>query len=271
MEQSYKEKYEDILARLERAKNDNEVCDERFCCVIDDLIPELAESKDERIRKEIIEVIESLSLEKEYEYIAWLEKQGQVKESTISQHENKMCKENDNSLTSEDEKIRKWIINEIKIKHHNLDEENVDFVDKAIAWLERQGEKLPVGFYYVNSEGKKFYSDTLKYGDVILHVEKQSEQKTEENKGNIGGISPNPEWGEDDEAFLDDILCKLEHDLILNKDEKDWLKSLKGRAKPQWKPSEDDIIILEKVIKGELEPKVFQATLHGILEQLKKL
>ena len=40
---------------------------------------------------------------------------------------------------SEDEKIRKWIINEIKIKHHNLDEENVDFADKAIAWLEKQG------------------------------------------------------------------------------------------------------------------------------------
>ena len=40
---------------------------------------------------------------------------------------------------SEDEKIRKWLINEIKIKHHNLDEDNVDFVDKAIAWLERQG------------------------------------------------------------------------------------------------------------------------------------
>lgn len=41
----------------------------------------------------------------------------------------------------EDERIRKWIINEIKIKHHNLDEENVDFVDKAIAWLEKQGER----------------------------------------------------------------------------------------------------------------------------------
>lgn len=44
---------------------------------------------------------------------------------------------------SEDEKIRKWIINEIKIKHHNLDEDNVDFVDKAIAWLEKQGEQKP--------------------------------------------------------------------------------------------------------------------------------
>ena len=43
-----------------------------------------------------------------------LEKQGQVKESPISQHENKTCKENDNSLTSEDEKIRKEIISFLK-------------------------------------------------------------------------------------------------------------------------------------------------------------
>ena len=43
-------------------------------------------------------------------------------------------------------------------------------------YIEKQGEKLPVGFYYVNSEGKKFYSDTFKYGDVILHVEKQGKQ-----------------------------------------------------------------------------------------------
>lgn len=42
---------------------------------------------------------------------------------------------------SEDEKIRKWLINEIKINHHNLDEDSVDFVDKAIAWLEKQGEQ----------------------------------------------------------------------------------------------------------------------------------
>lgn len=44
--------------------------------------------------------------------------------------------------------------------------------------LEKQGEKLPAGFYYVNSEGKKFYSDTFKYGNVILHVEKQSNLKS---------------------------------------------------------------------------------------------
>lgn len=44
-------------------------------------------------------------------------------------------------VESEDERIRKWIINEIKIKYHNLDGDNVDIVDKAIAYLEKQGEK----------------------------------------------------------------------------------------------------------------------------------
>lgn len=54
-----------------------------------------------------------------------------------------------------DEEIRKWLINEIKIKHHNLDEDNVDFVDKAIAWLEKlkvfteHGDGL---YYFANDE-----------------------------------------------------------------------------------------------------------------------
>lgn len=109
---------------------------------------ECAESGDEKVRKALKQYfvnsfqnngVAAICGVHVKDVLAWLEKQGQVKESHISQHENKMCKENDDSLTSKDEKIRKWIINEIKIKHHNLDEENVDFVDKAIAWLEKQG------------------------------------------------------------------------------------------------------------------------------------
>ena len=32
-------------------KEDNNVCDERYCCVIDDIVPELKESEDERIKE----------------------------------------------------------------------------------------------------------------------------------------------------------------------------------------------------------------------------
>lgn len=60
------------------------------------------------------------------EYSNWVKKQGE---------------QNPVEWNEEDEEIRKWLINEIKIKHHNLDEENIEFVDKAIAWLEKQGEQ----------------------------------------------------------------------------------------------------------------------------------
>ena len=157
MEQSYKEKYEDILARLERAKNDNEVCDERFCCVIDDLIPELAESEDEKMRKELIKHLKELSDWKEDEVIpvknpsyyrqwaSWLEKQGQVKESAISQHENRTCEENCNSLTYEDEKVRKEIINYFRCQSEE-EPTRKEIHDKWIAWIERQGEKDAITF-----------------------------------------------------------------------------------------------------------------------------
>ena len=80
-----------------------------FISDLQDLFPELKESKDEKIRKVLIEFF---SMGAKYnlhtdgiadkDIIAWLEKQGQVKESAISQHEIETCKENGNSLTSED-------------------------------------------------------------------------------------------------------------------------------------------------------------------------
>ena len=83
---------------------------------------------------------------------------------------------------SEDEKIKKWIINEIKIKHHNLDEDNVDFVDKAIAWLEKQGEyanfrnKIQVGDKVTrNRDGVLVNLSQLKR--VAKPSEEQSEKK----------------------------------------------------------------------------------------------
>lgn len=125
---------------------------------------------------------------------------------------------NNDTLEDDDERIRKGIFKALSKKDARdvLISQDVE-VSEALAWLERQGTKLPVGFYYVNSDGKKFYSDTLKYGDVILHVENQSKQKRE--------------WSEedDDDAWMNDIICKVENNLQLNKAEIDWLKSIKER------------------------------------------
>ena len=198
MEQSYKEKYEDILARLERAKNDEEVCDERFCCVIDDLIPELAESENEKIRREIINYFQ--------------------------------CQ-------SEEEPTRKEI--------H----------DKWIAWL----ENVPVTIDHEKREG--FH---LGYKACL---ERQAEQKTEENKGNIGGISSN--WSEEDEMFVHGLIRGLaakrdihghttfSSDCIDITKTIDWLQSLKGRVQPkqEWSEEDEDYLFLLNSICKDAEEK----------------
>lgn len=46
----YEKKYKDLLKRLKNAKEDNNFNDERYCCVIDEIVPELAKSEDERTR-----------------------------------------------------------------------------------------------------------------------------------------------------------------------------------------------------------------------------
>ena len=68
---------------------------------MEELFPELRESEGERIRKELIGFLRNIP-NSNYtceEMALWLEKQGQVKESEISQPIKGTSKENDNSLT----------------------------------------------------------------------------------------------------------------------------------------------------------------------------
>ena len=179
---------------------------------------------------------------------------------------------------SEDEKIRKELTKHLKeLSDWKEDEvipvKNPSYYRQWASWLEKQGEKLPAGFYYVNSEGKKFYSDTFKYGDVILHVEKQGEHKTEENKGNIGEISP--KWSEEDEVKINRIVACLENLNVADNDillkDIDWLKSLRPQNK--WKPSEEQMSLLQAIINepNNAASESCQIVLKDILEQLKKL
>lgn len=75
------ERYDELLKKLRKAKVDNDVCDERYCCVIDDIVPELKESEDERIMQRIIHALHGdvLEMSEIKEAIAWLEKQGEQK------------------------------------------------------------------------------------------------------------------------------------------------------------------------------------------------
>lgn len=68
--------------------------------------------------------------------------QGQVKESSISKHEIETCKENNGSLTSEDEKIRKELIRAFKSLNQVKTWNGIERT-KILALLEKQGEQKP--------------------------------------------------------------------------------------------------------------------------------
>jgi hypothetical protein len=74
-------RYDELLLKLQKAKVDDNVCDEMYYRVIDDIVPELKESEDEKIRKRIIHALHGdvLDMEETNKAIAWLEKQGEQK------------------------------------------------------------------------------------------------------------------------------------------------------------------------------------------------
>lgn len=80
---------------------------------------------------------------------------------------------------------------------------------------------------------------------------KKIEPKTEENKGNLGGISPNSAWSEDDETVLNNLIYALANDRIGNNRDEfvGWLKSIKSRVQPKQEWSEEDINMIDWLIR----------------------
>jgi len=146
---------------------------ECFKSTLENIFPELKESEDERIRKKLLALVEwsksyaasGITNDDAKKMLAWLEKQGQVKDFAISQHENKICKESDDSLTSEDERIKENIIATI---HLYYGEPLEDEAEEMLAWLEKQGQTFT----------KKDVDDAYLKGvcDTKHELEKQGEE-----------------------------------------------------------------------------------------------
>jgi hypothetical protein len=96
----YKEKYNKLVEAVKVLQETNP-SDEGIQNWVNDNVPELAESEDERMIKDIMTCVEACYTDEYVQPIrAWLEKQGQVKESEISQPIKETSKENNNSLTN---------------------------------------------------------------------------------------------------------------------------------------------------------------------------
>jgi len=118
---------------------------------------------------------------------------------------------------------------------------------------ERIRKALIEGLESCQSAGNKTWSPRLvPISDCIAWLEKQGEQKP-------------AEWSEEDEDFassLIDILDEIDMNINTKGEHEDhgktvdWLKSLKGRVRPQWRPSEEQTYVLSLVCDGnELSPE----------------
>ena len=197
---------------------------------LESMFSELAESEDDRIRKVLLDYFKDYKKQEEISktlstffgiktdnIIAWLEKRCEQKH--IPWYDLQKSKEAGYTI---------------------IKTEEFEAMQKPVEWSE-EDESIRNGIidhlreYYVEKKGYPYIAD------------KDSPEMKERIW--LESIRPQPkqEWSEDDEAFLDDIICKVESDLILNKDEKNWLKSLRPQKLSNvesngknWKPKTFD-------------------------------
>ena len=215
-----------------------------FPSIKDEMFPELKESEDEVIRKELIAFVKSrlAGFPQCDKYLTWIEKQDKRGSSNTNQECLRGIKR-----VQEYKELSDW-------------EKKFDNIASMYAHNKNQEG-------YNNSQYVKERADAMLY-HAKKELEKQGEHK--------------PAWSEEDENGLGDTLWAIKQARTIAKDENDmgnlwyaerWLKSLKERVQPQntWKPNEVDILLLERMANGKSNPQDFQASLYALIGQLKNL
>ena len=210
------------------------------------LFPELKESEDEKIRKSLIILLQhfckgyrvsGLDFPVSYkDMLAWLEKQGTPA---------KLSEEEQN-------KFANGVLTSCALSF-------IDYLDTHKyegKMCVSNGECEDIENAFHNAMWDRLHRYYCKY------IEKQGEQKP-------------AEWSKEDETMTTNTIIMLKEGASLHFNKNDitkavnWLKSL--RPQNTWKPSSTDIQVLEDVIDRGINPINYHATLHAILEQLKKL
>lgn len=166
---NYEKLYKDARQRAKHALD----CDRNNLASTDvsliySMFPELKGGEDERIREQLCDFLRDNMLRQDAQYfISWLEGQGQVKESHISQHESKTREENNEFLTNEDERIKETLKGVVKSYSAfiNGQWQLGDFtVNRLMDWLEKHGEKV------TNINGEDYGIDGLYHAIRILEI-----------------------------------------------------------------------------------------------------
>ena len=249
-------------------------CKEAIKVAVDALkeaLPELAESEDEKTRKEIKDFIlykagHLMDEATEHRFVAYLEKQ---KESKVVKFDHDI--EQKPVEWSEDEKMVKAI--EHILYENYSDAAIIEGVEIAeiVTWLENQKEQKTDGKAMLHV-AEKSYQIGLRDGRMDQNAEPFS-------CGHENGLSekPNNQWSEEDERMLVGIIERGSAQIppfepALREEQMEWLmnrlKSL--RPQPHWKPSEEQMDSLHNAI---VRCKGYSDTEHlpELYEDLKKL
>ena len=236
------------------------------------LVPELKESEDERVRKELYAVINDLILpdDQKARFNGWLEKQKEQKPVEWSEEDKKML-----------EVCSQYIGNTIPADY---DEEEFTVKD-CRNWL----KSLPERF---NLQPKQEWSeeDEAIYNAFICEVVNEKMSPTVGQVKWFSGIrdrlkslrpQPKQEWSEEDEEKMNSISEIIEHCVIIpysggkltvSKEYKNELQCFLKSLRPSWKPSEEQIYSLGTVVNGMGESASgVSKNLRDLYEQLKKL
>ena len=234
---NYEQKYKEALERV-KFMIESVDCGDENCFNVDDikeLFPELAESEDEKVRKEIIEYIKTGTYRKDW--IAWLEKQGEQKDVRYKYLEDLLAADDIYQVSVNDEMI----------------ETAKDIALKAISKMaisellsfKKQGEQKPVDVKKILAEHNtindivKTYRDVPSYKTLTANLQNWWDNTRRHLNavayriGFADGESHTKEqieWSEEDEENLQNVIDAIngtfEWDSIII-----WLKSLKERIK----------------------------------------
>lgn len=241
-----------------KAKMDYYESDKRLRAAIETLIPELAESEYERIRKEIVSVIQKHypNTPESYRWISWLEKQKER-----------------GPLTKEEEYTLHRIIE--YLEDETCPSEWISLLHNIYCLpYEKQKEcheepKIAFGDWG-DKEKKEAIITCLKY---MRFIKKITNQEYDDLMNWLDSNLVSKEWSEEDEVYLQDALWCVKQAAKVAKDENDmgacwsaenWLKSLR----PSWKPSEEQMNALQV---AAMVSKTDFNTLTSLLVDLKKL
>lgn len=189
---------------------------------LEGMFPVLRESEDEKIRKELLAVINDLVLpdEQKARFNAWLEKQKEP-------HYTKRNALFDKCVENCDPEVMKKVSDEVdemleKEQKPNFDThwENGSIVCEQ---KEQKPADLPAGFYVTLPDGKKYYAKEMRCNGMNVKV-----------------VEPKPaEWSEEDELMMKaviGILDESDHPKLCS-----WLKSLRPQPKQEWSKEDENI------------------------------